>query len=301
MGTGLDIIAAFRIFSAVVETNSFSAAGRRLRLSRSVVSRHIEGLEAELGTRLINRTTRRLSLTDAGRKYYEGTQQILQEIDKLHRSLVESQKTLRGKIRVSAPIHFGEHKVLPIVMAFLAKFPEIDVELNLSNRRVDIIAEGMDLVVRTAAELPDSSFITRRISTNRFVLCASPDYCKAHGTPTTPEALVSHSCIASILLEADLKWTFVSPEGTVQTIAVTPRLTVNSSSAQLRAVKSGAGVALLPEHLVEQALHRNELVRLLPEFEHETYSIYVVYPHKDLMPARTRKFLDFLVKEISRR
>lgn len=300
MGTALDIITAFRIFSAVVETNSFSAAGRRLRLSRSVVSRHIEGLEADLGTRLINRTTRRLSLTDAGKKYHDGARQILQDVDKLQRSLIESQKTLRGRIRVSAPIHFGEQRVLPIVLAFLQKFPEIDVELSLSKRRVDIIAEGMDLVVCTAPELPDSSFITRRISTNRFVLCAAPAYCAAHGMPKAPEDLATHSCIASIQQESDLNWTFVSPEGTVQTVPVMVRLMVNSSSAQVRAVKAGVGIALLPEHVVEQALQWNELVRLLPEFENETYSIYVVYPHKDLMPARTRKFLDFLVKDLAR-
>ncbi|MBU2983697.1 LysR family transcriptional regulator [Lentibacter algarum] len=290
----MDTVEAIRTLIAVVEHGSFSAAGRRIRVNRSVVSRSIEALEASIGVRLVNRTTRSLSLTEAGRIYYEGAKKILSELDQLKDSVVETKTRLKGSMRVSAPVHFGEWQLLPIVQEFLKRHPGINMRLELNNEHVDIIDGRYDLVVRTAPLLEDSSFVARRISMNSFVPCASPAYCERYGQPKTPDELSKHFCIASIGHSGSKNWVFSGPDQVLVSVPITPRLTLNAGSAQIRAVKEGMGIALLPEYVAKAGVSSGELVSLLEDFEHQNYPIFAIYPHKDMLPIRTRKFLDVL-------
>ena len=294
----MDTIETFRTLVAVVEHGSFSAAARKMRVNRSVISRNIAYLERNIGSRLLNRTTRSISLTDSGKAYIKGISKILSDIDILNDSIMETNTKLRGNIRISAPIHFGEQKMISIINDFLIKHEEINIVLDLSNTHVDVIEKGFDLVIRTAPLIEDSSMVARRISVNHFTPCASPSYCEIHGRPDTPDDLRHHSCIATLQHAGAKNWVFLSPDGTLVSAPINPRLTVNAGSPQIRAAVAGLGIALIPEYIVEAAEEAGELIRLLPHYTHESYPIFAIYPHRELMPHRTRVFLDDLIEAL---
>ncbi|MCY4461131.1 MAG: LysR family transcriptional regulator [Albidovulum sp.] len=292
----MDTIDALKTLNAVVEHGSFSAAARRMRVNRSVVSRGIEALEVDLGIRLLNRTTRSLSLTEAGRTYYEGAKKLLADVDALKSSVVETENRLKGTLRISAPIHFGEWQLWPIVQEFLRRHQNVNIRLELSNQHVDVVGGGFDLVIRSAPFLDDSTFVARRISTNTFSPCAAPSYCARNECPKSPDDLSRHSCVVSLQHAGKKNWRFKSLDGSLISVPIEPRLSVNAGSPQIRAIKEGLGIGLLPDYVVSEAETSGELVRLLPDYTHESYPIYVIYPHRDLMPLRTRNFLNALVK-----
>ncbi len=294
----MDTLEALRTLSEVVKQGSFSAAARRMGVNRSVVSRTIESLEDELCVRLLNRTTRSLSLTEAGLKYYEGSKKILNDVELLKSSVVESENQLKGSLRIAAPVQFGEWKVLPIVHEFLVQNPDVDIYLELSTRRVNIVNDAFDLVIRTAHHLEDSTFIARQISTNSFIPCATPSYCKRHGEPATPDDLGDHVCIVTHQYSGHENWVFHDQDGTLISVPIESRLKINAGSAQIRAIEQGLGIGLLPEYIVRESEQSERLVRLLPDFPHESYPIYVIYPHRERMALRTRAFVDMLIEKL---
>lgn len=296
----MDTIDALKTLIKVVEHGSFSAAARKMRVNRSVVSRNIESLENQIGVRLLNRTTRSLSLTEAGKTYLEGAKKVLSDLDLLNNSITETRTRLRGALRISAPIHFGEWHLLPMVQEFLKKHSDINIRLELSNQHVDVVEKGFDLVIRTAPLLEDSTFVARRIALNGFLLCAAPAYCERYGMPKSLDDLSEHTCIATLQHAGEKSWAFTSPNGTLLSAPISPRLSINAGSPQINAAKSGLGIALLPEYVVEDAESSGDLVRLLPDYIHESYPIYVIYPHRDLMPYRTRSFLDAFTEAIKK-
>jgi DNA-binding transcriptional LysR family regulator len=288
----MDRIAAMTTFVKVVETGSLSAAARALELSQAAVSRQLGGLETHLQTRLLVRTTRRIALTDAGRAYYEQAKGILAAIEDAETALTAKHAIPTGRLTVSASVSFGRLRLAPALPDFIARHPEVTVDLLLLDRVVDLIEEGVDVAIRPGA-LADSSLIARKIGEFRRVVCAAPDYVERRGAPLTPGDLQQHDCVVSTLLDTAQIWRFRTPDGEVE-IPISARLRSNSLDATIAAAVGGAGLVLAPSWLVQDHLAAGRLVAVLEPFEPQAIPIHAVFPHARLMSARVRTFLDFL-------
>ena len=285
------------VFTRAVETGSFSAAARTLNLTPSAVSKQIGRLEDRLGARLLNRTTRRLSLTEAGEDYYQRATRILADIAEAERAVAFSHDAPRGILRVSASIAFGQTQLVPLVPAFLALYPEIQVELNLSDRLIDLVDEGVDVAIRVAA-LPDSSHIARKIASERRIVCAAPSYLARHGTPATPEDLAAHNCLIYSTIATE-DWGFRGPDGQ-QSVKVSSNFVANGGEAVRDLAIAGLGVARLATFLVGPAIRDGRLVPVLTDFEErQEAAIHAVYPHQRHLSPKVRAFVDFLAEEMT--
>ncbi len=296
----MDRFAALEAFVKVAETQSFSEAARRLRSSKSAVSRNVGALESELGARLFNRTTRSLKLTEAGRAYFERVSRILADLDDADHALGQLQASPRGRLMVSAPMSFGFLHLAPALPTFLARFPEVDVDLSLNDRYVDVVDEGFDVALRIGA-LPDSSLMARRIVPIRRTLCASPDYFRRRGTPQTPEDLKGHECLRNSNVARTQEWRFVDPEGKPSLVAVSGRVSANNGDAIRVMALAGAGVAHLPTFIVGGGLRAGALVSALDRFVSQDIAMSAVYPHARHLSPKVRAFVDFLVERFGRR
>ncbi len=296
----MDRFAALEAFVKVAETQSFSEAARRLRSSKSAVSRNVGALESELGARLFNRTTRSLKLTEAGRAYFERVSRILADLDDADHALGQLQASPRGRLMVSAPMSFGFLHLAPALPTFLARFPEVDVDLSLNDRYVDVVDEGFDVALRIGA-LPDSSLMARRIVPIRRTLCASPDYFRRRGTPQTPEDLKGHECLRNSNVARTQEWRFVDPEGKPSLVAVSGRVSANNGDAIRVMALAGAGVANLPTFIVGEDLRAGALVSALDRFVSQDIAMSAVYPHARHLSPKVRAFVDFLVERFGRR
>ncbi len=279
-------------FVQVVDSGSFSAAAERLRLSRAQVSKSVIGLEDYLGTRLLNRSTRRLSLTDIGRVYYQRCSSILDEVDEVEDLAREQVSEPRGVLTIGAPTSFGNLHLNRLIPEYIKRHPGVQISLSLADRFIDVVAEGFDLVVRIA-ELEDSSLIARRIAPCKRVLCAAPEYLARHGVPTVPQDLAIHHCLVySNDLQADT-WTLQGPAG-VESIRVNGPLCADNGDALCAAAIAGLGITLLPTFIVGSAIRQGRLTEVLADFCPPDISINAVFPSRRYLAAKVRSFVDFL-------
>lgn len=283
------------IFSRVVACGSLSAAAREVGLSPAMVSRRLAALEARLGVRLVNRTTRSLSLTDEGAAYHDACARILAEIDEANGVAAAGRAEPQGVLKVTMPASFGHKHVAPLVPAFAARYPKVQLALSLSDRRVNLVEEGFDVAIRIA-ELEDSSLSARRLAPNRRVVCASPDYLRRHGTPRTPQDLARHDClVASWEQGFAMTWEYRGPDGKQGAVRVTGRYACDNWEVLREWALAGLGVALKSTWDVCAHLEDGSLVPLCPGYTFGTdVAIYAVYPHRRYLPAKTRVFIDFL-------
>jgi DNA-binding transcriptional LysR family regulator len=282
----LDVLA---VLAAVLETGSLAAAGRRLRRSPPAITRAIASLEQRAGARLIERTTRRLSPTAAGQALTERARLLLDGYDEAMQAPMEA--ALRGTLRVTAPVVFGRRHVTPCVLAFQDAHPDMQVELVLADRNLDLVDEGLDVAIRIG-RLADSGLIARRIGAVRRQLVASPAYLAAHGTPHVPADLTGHAVIASVSLDAPLEWRFREDERE-RVVRLTPRLMVNDVEAMLLAARSGHGIARPLSYQVAEELEAGALVRLLPAFEPAAEPVHLLFAGGRLMRPGVRAFVTF--------
>lgn len=285
-------------FAKVVDSGGFTAAARKLDLSRAMVSRLVQQLEDDLGTRLLNRTTRRLSLTEAGRAYHERCVVLLGEMAALDSSVSELSHEARGTLRVNAPVSFGAQHVAPFVAEFLQRHPQAAIELTLNDRFVNLVEEGYDVAIRIG-QLVDSSLVARKLAPVRVCVCASPDYISTHGAPGQPSDLSRHNCLTYRYSAQGDEWTF-ERTGDRQSVRVRGNLDANSGEALLQAGLRGLGIALQPTFIAADALRRGDMVRLLPDWKIPDIAVYAVYPHRRHLTTKVRLFVDFLAEQFGR-
>jgi DNA-binding transcriptional LysR family regulator len=294
----MDRFSEMATFVAIVEEGSLAAAARRLGRSAPAVTRILAGLEQRLGTRLIQRTTRRLAVTDAGQRFFQASQRLLAEIGMVEQAAA-GERVVRGRLRITAPSLFGRLHVAPIVNTFLARFPDVQVELMLLDRVVDLIEEGIDVALRIG-RLPDSSLTVRRVGAVRRVVCASPRYLQRKGVPQVPRDLAGHDIVSFAGIGSPEAWRFRSGARGV-TVAIKPRLTVNQADAAIAAVLDGHGVTLVLSYQVAELVRARRLTVLLEAFEPEPLPVQLVYPGHRLVAPSVRAFLDAAVAGLTRR
>ena len=285
------------MFVRVVNEGSFSAAGRTLHLAPSTVSKQISRLEDRLGSRLLSRTTRRINLTEAGRAFYERCIAILADIEDAERSVNEMSVVPRGTLRVSGTVGFAKTQVIPRLHRFLSRFPELQIELDLSDRMVDLLADGYDLALRIG-DLEGSSMVARKLASNRRVVCAAPAYLERFGSPREPDDLVNHNCLFLSASTSFNDWEFDTDDGP-RVIRVTGNFRVNHGDAVHQAALAGIGVARLALWLVGPDIEAGRLIRVLPDHAQESAAVYAVYPHRRHLSPKVRSLVDFLVEELA--
>jgi DNA-binding transcriptional LysR family regulator len=295
----MDRYTAFVVFRQVAELNSFAEAGRRLGLSPAAISKNIADLEAHAGARLINRTTRRMSLTQEGRIYLEHVSRGLDALADADQALCPVKLAPSGTLRVSAPMTVTLTMLSHALPRFLSRYPELSLDLHLDDRRVDLVREGFDLAIRGSDRLEDSSMVARRLVAMKNVLCAAPSYFDAHGRPHTPAELTSHNCVRFTLSGHADAWEF-SKGGRTERFEVNARYSVTSSLAVRDAIRAGFGVSMMPYPYVENDLREGRLVPALEDWSTVETTLYAVYPSRQHLAPKIRAFLDFLVEELGR-
>jgi DNA-binding transcriptional LysR family regulator len=286
------------VFARVVDAGSFSVAARRLEISKSAASAQVQRLEERLGVRLLNRTTRRLALTEAGAAYYRHCARILAEAEAAEQAAIAFHAEPRGTLRISVPDTFGWMHVAPAIPAFLERYPGVAVDLSLSAAHVNLVEEGLDLAIRIGA-LADSALVVRRLAASRPVLCAAPAYLAARGTPREPRALARHNCLRVNLLPWGDAWRLSSRSGAVR-VAIDGDFRSDSAEALRAAALAGHGIALLPSWAVADELRAGALRRVLPRWELPASAIWAAYPSGRQMSAKVRAFVDHLVRRFGR-
>lgn len=286
------------VFVAVVENGSLAGAARRTGLTPSAVSKLVSRLERDFGAPLLRRTTRSMTVTDAGQTYYERARHVLEELRAVEREMSNKSREPRGVLRVSAPLLFGQTRVLPILLAFLADTPAVTLELDLTDRSVDMVAERIDLAVRITAD-PPWAFVARRAGSVRRVLCASPAYLRSHKAPRAPRDLQDHQCLTTTAHGLPDAWQLYSnPTSAPETVRITPRLRVNSTLALRDAATAGLGIADLPRYLIEEELAARKLVPVLDRFTTLESGVFVLYAAGPLLPKRVKEAAARLVREL---
>lgn len=288
----MDQISAMRVFVAVVEEESFGAAARKLNLSPTAVSKQVMDLEGHLKARLLNRTTRRQSLTGTGSAYFERAKRILGEIEEADAEATNQSLTPTGLLRVNAPLSFGSKHVAPHLKAYLSRYPDVTVDLTLNDRVVDLVEEGYDLAIRIG-QLSDSSLIARRLSSSQIFICAAPAYLEEHGTPQHPQDLPAHDCLIYSYVAQPGRWHF-SRDGEDFTVRLKPRLISNNGDALTAAAAAGLGIVRQPSFIADDALRDGRLRKILTDYDASTLGVHAVHPSSRLVSARVRTFIDHL-------
>jgi len=295
----MDRLEAMSILLTVVDAGSLSAGSRRLGMPLATVSRRVSDLEAHLGTRLLNRSTRRLILTDAGQSYVAACRRILEDVEETERAVSGEYRAPKGNLVVTAPVVFGRRHVLPIVAAFLKAYPEINIRLILADRVFNLREEPVDIAVRIGV-LPDSSLVARRIGEVRRVVCGSPSYFAERGVPKAPEHLRSHDCITFEGLASPTTWTFLKDRSELS-VAIYSRLSVNTAEAAIDATIAGLGLTRILSYQITDALKSGKLALALEAFELPPWPVSLVYPGQKLLPLKARTFLDFATPRLKAR
>jgi len=285
-------IASIPVFAAIIEQGSFSKAADVLGITKSAVSKRITGLEARLGVRLLNRSTRKLSLTEAGERYYKHAQQALLAAEEAESAATELQNIPKGTLRLVTPMSFGVSHLASIIPEFLKQYPEIDIHIEMTDSWTDIIAEGFDLAIRTDS-LTDGSLTVRKLVPLRSVLCASPDYIEKYGAPGLPSELSQHNCLMYTHHTVTNEWVFIN-NGEEETIRINGNYRVNNSEALREAVLQGLGIGRLPTFIAGKDIKSGRLVRMMMDYAMPHKTLYAVFPQKKYMPERMRVFIDFL-------
>ncbi len=294
----MDKFLHMQIFVGIVEAGSISGAADRLGLAKSVVSRRLAELEARLGASLMQRTTRRLNLTDAGRAFYERAVAILADLDEAEAAVSQAHGALKGRLKVALPLSFGLMHLAPMIEEFMTRHPGVHFELDFNDRQIDLMQEGFDLAIRIA-NLPDSSLIARRLAPIRQAVCASPDYLARHGTPSSAADLAHHVCLAYSNLRDPSLWTFRAPDGHVGSVRVPVRLAASSGEFLVRAAIAGHGLILHPTFYLNDALRAGSLVPVLTDCGWPERSAYAVYPPTRHLSRRVRALIDFLAERLA--
>ncbi|AAN53454.1 LysR family transcriptional regulator [Shewanella oneidensis MR-1] len=292
----MEHFSALPIFVTVVECGSFSLAGQKLGLSKSAISKRISQLEQHLGIQLLQRTTRSLSLTDAGARYFEYIRPAVQLTQEGLDAISELQQTPRGNLRISVPMVFGRLYIAPLIAEFLKRYPDIQLQMQMDDKITDLIAGGFDLAIRIG-ELPDSSLIARKIAPCLSVICASPAYLTQHGLPMTPCELTQHNCLFYSYFQDGVEWSFHSPDG-MQRVQPKGNYQVNNSDAINQACLDGLGIANLPRFIVEPDLQTGHLQALLTDYPLPEHGIYAVYPQRKYQPTKVTVLIEFLMAKL---
>jgi DNA-binding transcriptional LysR family regulator len=291
----MDRLDGMRLFVRVAELGSFAAAAQQMNVARSVVTRQIAALEAHLGTKLLARSTRRLSLTSAGTSYLEKCREILSLVEAAEAGLHEDRQTPRGHLRITLPFSFGIRRLMPLFCDFMTENPDISIELEFNDRRVNLIEGGFDLAIRIANRL-DPGDVARKIGGSKGLIAASPDYLRRHGRPKHPKELIAHECFGYLLAPRS-SWSFVV-DGETQWFPVNGRLKANSGDALLEAAVRGLGIARAPTFVAEQAVREGRLEILLPQFPTPEFGIYAVFPGNRYVPHRVRALVEYVAARI---
>ena len=291
----MDRIDAMQAFVAVADSQGFAPAARKLGLSPSGVTRLIAALEERLGARLLQRTTRKVALTDVGTRYLERVRRILADVEEAEGSAEGERIRPSGRLVVSAPIGFGRLHVSPVMSKYLARYPEVSAELRLSDRMINLVEDGVDLAVRIG-HLPDSTLVARHVGEMRRIVVASNAYLKRRGEPKTPQAIASHDTIQFGAATAGAEWRFIE-DGRESRVLPAPRFTTNSADAAIQYAEQGGGLTRVLAYQAAEALKRGRLKIVLAKFEQPAVPIHIVYPTSRLLSAKVRAFID-LVAEV---
>jgi DNA-binding transcriptional LysR family regulator len=287
------------IFTAVVREGSFTRAADKLDLSTSQVSKCVNRLERSLGARLLHRTTRRLRLTEAGSALYENSATALAAIEEAKLAVSKLQGTPRGKLKVSTSTAFGAMQLPRIVRDLNVQYPELEIELALEDRHVDLVREGIDVAIRITGEAPDSGLVYRRLAPNRQVICASPDYIARRGLPRLPADLAGHDCIAHSARATPRVWHLTGPDGGQISVQINGRPTINSALAVRQAALEGLGIIELNSHLVGEDIVAGRLARLLPQYRPKELHFYAVYAERRFLAPKIRVFVDAMLARMA--
>ncbi len=296
----LDRLLAMTVFVKVVEQGSFARAAERMNMSTSAVSRHVALLEAHLDTRLLNRTTRRVSITESGRAFYERTLQVLADLEEAEAAASGSNARPRGTIRLTCSINFGVPHLAPAIGAFQARHPEVLFDVSASDRFVDLVEEGLDLAIRIG-DLGNPNLIARKIGQMRLVTCASPAYLARHGTPKRPQDLVTHNCLTYEYASVKNQWLFLDRQKNDLKVHIKGSVHANNGEMLASIAAEGVGIAHEPDFIVDPLLKTGRLVTILAKYQPAPYNIYAVYPSRRHLSAKVRAFVDFLVARFSGR
>lgn len=297
MEAAMDKLEAMSIVLLTVEKGSLTAAAKALNMPLPTVSRKVSELETHLGVKLLQRSTRRLTLTDAGQSYVSGVRRIMEEIEEVERTASGEYTTPRGELVLTAPLLFGQKYLLPIVTDFLSSYPDINVRLLLLDRNLHMFDDHVDMAVRLGA-LPDSSMIATRVGSMQTFVCASPELLAAHGVPKHPKDLQSLPCVV-FAGPSSTTWSFREPQTQHKfEVDIVPRLSVTAAEAAVQAAVRQAGVTRLFQYHCAEAVESGTLVRVLEEFEVEAIPVHLIHAARGLLPLKMRVFLDFATKEL---
>jgi len=292
----METFSSIPVFVAVVENGSFSRAALRLGTSKSAVSKRIRELENRLGVQLLHRTTRQLSLTEAGERYFEYAVKAVVAAGEGVDSVTQLQGNPKGELKINTPMSFGRLHIAPLVADFLAKYPDIRLNMVMEDKIVDLVEGGYDLAIR-GGNLQDSSLIARRLAPCRSVICASPGYLEKHGEPGRPEDLLNFNCINFSYFSGGSDWTFYSDSGPVK-VKVGGNYQVNNSEALQQAALAGLGIAKIPTFVVGEDIAAGRLLPLLKDYQLPMQTFYAVFPQRRHLPAKVRVFLDFIIERL---
>ena len=296
----MDTLDGIKTVIAVIETGSFTAASERLGMSKALVSKYVGEVEDSLGVRLLNRSTRRLALTEAGQRYYDQALPLLEEFAEMVDSVTGEQSSPRGLLRISVPVTFGEMSLAPLIPKFLQQYPDIGVDLQLNDKMIDMLEEGIDVVIRIGS-VDDSSLIAKHVQTLPLILCASPAYIAQHGLPETPEDLIKHQCIIDSNFRIGKHWPIICPDNITTSVEVSSRIMANSPRAVKEIALADGGIGMIPRFIVQDALDDGRLEEILPKYRTLEFGLFAIYPHRRYLSRKVRCFIDFLVAEFADR
>jgi len=288
----MGVLLSMSVFRRVVETGNFSEVARELELSQPTVSKHVAALENRLNVKLLNRSTRSLSLTDVGKHYYDRCVHILDELHETESTLCNQQSQPTGTLRINTPVTFGELNIVPHLWQFLLEYPDLKVDLIMDDHYVDLVKEGVDMAIRVGP-MTDSSLISRKIGDSPRVAVASPDYLAANGEPGTLQDLKAHNCIVYMLLTTLNEWHFTGPHGK-ETVRVNGRFSVNNPRTIRQAALAGQGIAITPMWLIHESIEAGEVKVILDQYTPTPLEIHAVYPDRRFVPAKVSCFIDYI-------
>lgn len=291
----MDRLTSMQVFVLVAETGSFAQASNKMELSRAMVTRHVMSLESRLGTRLLNRTTRRLSLTEAGAAYLERCQQVLEDMEEADAIVTRLSAAPRGRLRVNCAVSFGARHLAPVLGDYLQRHPDVSIDLALNDRVVDLVDEGYDLAIRIG-DLPSSNLVARKIGVTRLVVCASPAYLEQHGVPRSPAELAQHTCFDYSYWTTPNLWPFSDANGNSHVVKIAGPFTTNNGDALCAAAVSGAGIIHEPSFIVADDLDAGRLTALFMNYDTRELGIYAVYASRRHLSPKVRTFVDFLAE-----
>ncbi len=290
----MDTLKAMRVYIAVVETGSFVAAADRLDTSNAAISRHVAALEDHLGVRLLNRTTRRLSMTDVGQEFFNRAQAIFADVSEAEAIAGQNSAKPSGLLRISAPLSFGIAKLSQWLPGFVARYPDLKLDIDLSDHLVDLANDGIDVAVRIGRQAASTNVISRRLGSISAEICASPDYLKRRGTPTSPQELSQHQTTSFTYLSTGDSWTLTNKRGQTETVRIKPSIHANNGDILGKLAVQGYGIIMQPSFVVEEDIAAGRLVRILTDWNVDGLNLYVIYLSRKFLSAKVRAFVDYL-------